>query len=66
LVPAQVGQRLAGAGAGLDDQVAAFFESPLDGLRHFKLAGTVLIGQRRARQDAARSKKLVQGGQGAG
>ena len=32
----QVGERFAGAGAGLDDQVAAFVESPLDGLGHLQ------------------------------
>ena len=52
----QIGQRLAGAGAGLDDQVAALGERALHGLGHFELAGAVLVGQRRARQDAARRK----------
>ena len=62
----QVGQGLAGAGAGLDDEVTALFESPLHGLGHFQLAGTVFIGQRRACQDAAGREELVQAGQGAG
>ena len=62
----QVGQGLAGAGAGLDDQVAALGEGALDGLGHFELAGAVLVGQRRARQNAAGREELVEGGQGAG
>ena len=62
----QIGEGFAGAGAGLDDEVAALGEGALDGLGHFKLAGAVLVGQRRARQNAARGEELVQGGQGAG
>ena len=58
----QVSQRLAGAGAGLDDQMAAFGEGALDGFGHLQLARTVLIGQRRARQDAAGREELVQRG----
>ena len=62
----QVGQGLAGAGSGLDDEVTAFSERALDRLGHFELARAVLIGQRRTRQDSARREKLVEGGQGAG
>ena len=62
----QVGQGLAGSGAGLDDEVAAFREGALDGLGHLELAGAVLVGQGRARKDAARGEELMEGGQGAG
>ncbi len=62
----QVGQGFAGAGAGLDDQMAALGEGALDGLGHLELAGAVLVGQRRARQNAARREELVERGQGAG
>ena len=62
----QIGQGFAGAGAGFDDQVAAFGERAFDGLGHFQLAGAVFVGQRRLRQDAAGRKELVQRGQGAG
>ena len=62
----QVGEGLAGAGAGLDDQVAALCESLFDGSRHLQLAGAVFIGQRRARQNAAGREKFVQRGKGAG
>jgi hypothetical protein len=37
----QVGQRLAGAGAGLHEQVLAATGGRLDGLRHLPLAGPV-------------------------
>ena len=62
----QIGEGLAGAGAGLDDEVAALGEGALDGFGHFELAGPVFIGQRRTRQNAAGRKELVQRGQGAG
>ena len=44
----QVRQRFAGAGAGLDDQVALLGEGALDGAGHFKLAFTMFKGERRA------------------
>ena len=62
----QIGEGFAGAGAGFDDEVAALGEGALDGLGHFELAGAVLVGQRRAREDAAGREELVEGGQGAG
>ncbi len=62
----QVGEGLAGTGAGLDDEMAALSESALDGLGHFELPGAVFVGQRRTGEDAAGRKELVQCGQGAG
>ena len=62
----QVSQGFAGTGSGLDDQVAAFFQSPLDGLGHFQLPRPVLEREGGARQDAARREELMEGGQGAG
>ena len=46
----QVGERLAGAGARLDDQVAAFGERRLDGLGHLELPGTELERRVAARE----------------
>ena len=46
--------------------MAAFLKGALDGFGHFKLAGAVLVREGGAREDAARSEELVQGGQGAG
>ena len=43
----QIGEGFAGAGAGFDDEVAAFGERAFDGLGHFQLAGAVFVGQRR-------------------
>ncbi len=62
----QVGEGLAGAGAGFDDEVALLGESALDGLGHLELARAVLVGQRGSRKDAAGREELVEGGQGAG
>jgi len=62
----QVGERFAGAGAGLDDQVAMLAEGALHGLGHLQLARPVLIRQGRAGQDAAGREELVQAGQSAG
>ena len=62
----QVGEGFAGAGAGFDDEVAPLGEGALDGLGHFQLAGAVLVGQRRAGEDAAGREELVQGGEGPG
>ena len=42
----QVGEGLAGAGAGLDDEVAAVFEGPFDGLGHGVLAWALLEVER--------------------
>ena len=62
----QIGERFAGAGAGLDDEMAALGKGSFDGSRHFKLAGAVLVRQRGAGEDAARRKELVEAGQRAG
>ncbi len=62
----QIREGLAGAGAGLDNKVPPLGECAFYGLGHFELAGAVLVRKRRARQDAARREKLVEGGQGAG
>jgi hypothetical protein len=62
----QVGEGLAGAGAGLDDQMAALFEGALDGFGHVELAGAVFVGERGLREDAAGREEGVQGGECAG
>ena len=62
----QIGKGFAGSGSCLDDQVAPLVEGLLNGLGHLELARTVLIGQGRTREDAARSEKLVQGRECAG
>ena len=62
----QISQGLAGARAGLDDQMPALGQSALDGLGHLQLARPILVGQRRLREDAARREKLVERGQSAG
>ena len=49
----QVGEGFAGAGACLHDEVTLFFKRALDGFRHLKLAGAVLIGERGLGQHAA-------------
>ena len=46
--------------------MAALGEGALDGFGHFKLAGAVLVGERRAGQKAAGREELVEGGQSAG
>ena len=56
----QVGERLAGAGAGFHDQVTLLFECLLDGLRHLELSVTKFVGRMRAGQQASRRKELVQ------
>ena len=60
----QIGEGLAGAGPGLDDQVAVFVEGALDGLCHLQLPAAELVGQLRTRQHAARSEKVIERGQG--
>jgi len=62
----QVGEGFAGACAGLDDEMAALFKGALDGLGHLQLAGAVLKGQRRTRENAAGREELMERGQGAG
>ena len=56
----QVGQRLARAGAGLDDQVTLFFERLLDRLRHLQLSAAKFVGGMGARKHSARREELVE------
>ena len=60
----QVGQCLAGTGAGFDDEMATFSKRALYGLGHLELAGAVFVGERRTGEDAAGRKELVEGRQG--
>ena len=62
----QVGEGFAGAGARLDDEMAALGKGLLDGLGHLELAGTVFVGERRAGENAAGREELVERGQRAG
>ena len=62
----KIGEGFAGARSGFDDEMAALGEGALDGFGHFVLAGAVLVGQRRVRQDAAGREELVERGQSAG
>ncbi len=59
----QVGEGLAGAGAGLDDEVAFVGEGLLDGAGHLILTLAVLEGERGAREHAAGGEELMQRGQ---
>ena len=56
----QVGQRLARAGAGFNDQVTLFFERLFDRLRHLQLSAAKLVGRMGARKHSARREELVQ------
>ncbi len=56
----QIRQRLAGAGAGFDDQVAALFERLLHGFGHLQLPAAKLVGRMRARQQASGTEELVE------
>ena len=49
----QVGQRLARAGAGFDDQVTLFFERLFDRLRHLQLPPAEFVGGMSARKHSA-------------
>ena len=62
----EIGECLAGTGAGLDDEVTALLEGTLDGFGHLQLAGAVLVGEGRFGQQAARREELMEGGQGSG
>ncbi len=62
----QVGERLAGAGACLHDQVALLLKRLLHGPRHLILAAPELELQLGARECAARRKKIVERWQGTG
>ncbi len=55
----QVGQRLAGTGAGLDDQVLFLGQRGFHGLRHLKLALAVLIVRMPLTQKALAAKELA-------
>src|ERR1019366_4269872 len=55
----QVGQRFAGPGAGLHDQVALIGEGALDGFGHLHLAGTELVIWVPLGQRPAPAKKLT-------
>ena len=56
----QVGQRLARASAGFDDQVTLFFQRLLDGLRHLQLSAAKFVGGMGARKHSARREELVE------
>ena len=56
----QVGQRLARAGAGFDDQVTLFFQRLLDRLRHLQLSPAKFVGGMGARKHSARREELVE------
>ena len=56
----QVGQRLARAGAGFDDQVTLFFERLFDRLRHLQLSAAKFVGGMGARKHSARREELVE------
>src|SRR5579863_5180358 len=58
----EISQRLAGAGPGLNHQVALFFEGLLDGLSHLKLAAAEFIGGVRAGEKPAGSEELMKRG----
>ena len=63
----QVGERLAGAGAGLDDQVALIGERRFHGLRHFHLAGAELVVRMPLGERAVPREELARaGGSGLG
>ncbi len=56
----QVGQRLARAGAGFDDQVALFLQRLFDRLRHLQLSAAKFVGGMGARKHSARREELVE------
>ena len=62
----KIGEGLAGAGAGFDDEVALVFEGFFDGAGHLVLAVAVLEGERGAGEDAAGGEEVVEGGDFAG
>ena len=59
----KIGEGLASAGAGFDDEVALFFECGLDGAGHLVLALAVLEGEGGARENAAGREEIVKRGQ---
>src|SRR5260370_6876817 len=56
----EVSQRFSSARACFDNQVSAFFEGLLDGLRHLELAAPKLIGRMCPREQSAGVEELVQ------
>jgi len=56
----EISQRLAGARAGLDDQMPLFFERLFHGLRHLQLPAPKFVGGVGLREQAARREELVQ------
>ncbi len=56
----QVGQGLARAGAGFDDQVTLLFQRLLDGLRHLQLSAAKFVGGMSARKHSAGREELVE------
>ncbi len=58
----QIGKRFAGAGAGLDDQVALLFDGRFDGLCHLQLSAAEFVRGMRFRQHSAGRKELVERG----
>ena len=59
----KVGEGLAGAGAGFDDEVTLFLEGGFDGAGHLVLAAAVLEGEGGAGEDAAGREEVVEGRQ---
>ena len=57
----QIGEGLAGPGAGFGEQHAAVLEPPRDGVGHFELPGAGLKVGNRARQHAAGREDGVDG-----
>jgi len=57
----EVGERLAGAGAGLDDQGAFVVESARHRGRHLALLGAIFVVRDRAREAAAGGQEVTRG-----
>src|SRR4051812_42591073 len=59
----EIGEGLAHAGAGFDEEVMALGEGLFDSRRHFKLLGTMLVAVAEASGDrGARAEDVSQGG----
>jgi hypothetical protein len=58
----EVGEGLAGAGAGFDDEMALVFEGGLDGSGHVVLAAAMLEGEGGVGEDAAGGEEVVEVG----
>ncbi len=56
----QVGERLAGTGTGLDDEVSVLRERAFDRSRHLELAAAKLVGQARAREHSSGGEELIE------